>query len=383
MSENKLIIAAAGSGKTTHLANEALAREGNILILTYTLSNEEVIKRRLFQKAGCIPQNVTVQTWFSFLLQHGVRPYQGCLDDSLFEQEIRGMLLVNKQSGLRVNGKRGPVFWGEGKDFKRHYFTKDFKIYSDKISKFAYKCNDKSNGAVINRLTRIYEHIFIDEVQDLAGHDLELLKLLFASTISILLVGDPRQVTYLTHLERKYAKYQNGKIREFVENELGKRISCEVDETTLGESHRCSHPICEYSSMLYPSLSETVSCSCCAQNGIDHQGVFLVKKEHLKEYVRTFSVMQLRWDRRTNVLPNIAVMNFGEAKGETFDRVLIYPTEDMAMWVKDDSAKLSDGARAKFYVALTRTRYSAAIVMDYEDETDYAGVAKWEIKEVQ
>jgi len=382
MNENSLIIAAAGSGKTTHLANEALARDESILILTYTLSNEDVIKKRLFQKSGCIPPNVTVQTWFSFLLQHGVRPYQGCLDDSLYEQEIKGMILVNKQSGLRFNGKKGPVYWGE-KDFNKHYFTNDHKIYSDKISKFICKLNEESNGAVIRRLSCIYEHIFIDEVQDLAGHDLELLKLLFASTISILLVGDPRQVTYLTHPERKYAKYKNGNIREFVESELGKHITCEIDETTLGKSHRCCQTICEYSSRLYPNFPEAMSCSCCGESKIDHQGVFLIEKKQLHKYVKIFSVMQLRWDRKTNVLPSIRVMNFGEAKGETFDRVLIYPTEDMATWIKDNSAKLTDGARAKFYVALTRARYSVAIVMDDEDDTDYAGVKKWGTKETQ
>jgi len=367
MSENRLIIAAAGSGKTTYLVNEALAQDGRVLILTYTLSNEDVINRRLIQKNGCIPSNITIETWFSFLLQHGVRPYQGCLNDFLFDVDIRGMLLVNKQSGIKYkNTNRNPVYWGESV-FDRHYFTKDFKIYSDKISKFVFKCNSQSNDAVIDRLTRIYDHIFIDEVQDLAGHDLELLKLLFKSSISVLLVGDPRQVTYLTHLERKYAKYQNGKIREFVGKELGKGIACGVDETTLGVSHRCCQPICKYSSQLYPNLPETVSCSCCRQSKISHQGVFLVKPDYLDVYVQNFDVMQLRWDKRIDVVPNVRVMNFGEAKGESFDRVLIYPTKDMEMWVKDSSKTLSDGARAKFYVALTRARYSAAIVIDYDD----------------
>lgn len=368
MGENRLIIAAAGSGKTTYLADEALAQNGSVLILTYTLSNEDVIKRRLIQKVGCIPSNIMIQTWFSFLLQHGVKPYQGSLNDSLFDQDIRGMLLVNQQSGIRYKNTNGtPVYWGES-NFDRHYFTKDFKMYSDKLSKFVFKCNSQSDDAVIDRLARIYDHIFIDEVQDLAGHDLELLKLLFKSSISVLLVGDPRQVTYLTHLERKYAKYKNGKIREFVENELGKRITCVIDEATLGASHRCSQPICKYASQLYPSLPKTIPCSCCRQNKISHQGVFLVKKKHLDVYIKNFEVMQLRWNIRIDVIPNVRVMNFGEAKGVTFDRVLIYPTKNMAEWVKNNFVKLPDGARAKFYVALTRARYSAAIVMDYDQD---------------
>lgn len=366
MSENKLIIAAAGSGKTRHLVNEALGKEGSVLILTYTLSNEDVIKRRLIKHAACIPRNVTVQTWFSFLLQHGVRPYQGSLHNSLFEKDIKGMLLVNQQSAFRFQGRTGPVYWGEA-DLDKHYFSKEHKIYSDKIAKFSVKCCARSNGAVIERIERIYDHILIDEVQDLAGYDLELLKLLFMSKVAVLLVGDPRQVTYLTHIERKYSKYRNGMIRDFVCNELGKNIRCSIDEVTLGASHRCNQSICKYSSLLYPDLPETTPCSCCTNTDIEHQGLFLIKPSQVDEYVRTYNPVQLRWDRKVNVHSDYKVMNFGEAKGETSDRVLIYPTKDMIEWVSDNSVKLSDSARAKFYVALTRARFSAAIVMEYDD----------------
>lgn len=43
---NKLIIAAAGSGKTTHLVEEALKiTEGKVLITTYTEANEQEIAK--------------------------------------------------------------------------------------------------------------------------------------------------------------------------------------------------------------------------------------------------------------------------------------------------------------------------------------------------
>ncbi|WP_424769430.1 UvrD-helicase domain-containing protein [Paenibacillus sp. sgz302251] len=53
-------------------------------------------------------------------------------------------------------------------------------------------------------MSKIFSHIFIDKIQDLAGYDLEIVKLLLKSRSNILFVGDPRQVTYLTHIERKY-----------------------------------------------------------------------------------------------------------------------------------------------------------------------------------
>ena len=97
---DELIIAAAGSGKTTHIVNEALKqREGRVLITTYTEANEAEIRKRIIEKSKCIPENITVQTWFSFLLQHGARPYQG----RVFEKDIRGLILVNKQSAPYVH----------------------------------------------------------------------------------------------------------------------------------------------------------------------------------------------------------------------------------------------------------------------------------------
>jgi len=78
--KNKLIVAAAGSGKTSLLVNRALKQTGNVLITTFTEANEGEIKKKLLERAKCFPKNVVVQTWFSFLLQHGVRPYQSAMD---------------------------------------------------------------------------------------------------------------------------------------------------------------------------------------------------------------------------------------------------------------------------------------------------------------
>ena len=50
---NKLIIAAAGSGKTTFLVEEALKqKEGKVLITTYTQANEAEIRKKIGKKEG-------------------------------------------------------------------------------------------------------------------------------------------------------------------------------------------------------------------------------------------------------------------------------------------------------------------------------------------
>ena len=79
MSVNKLFLAAAGCGKTTYIINEALKlKNQNILITTYTDNNEISIKKKILEINGTIPKNIKIQTWFSFLINHGVKPYITC-----------------------------------------------------------------------------------------------------------------------------------------------------------------------------------------------------------------------------------------------------------------------------------------------------------------
>ena len=74
-----------------------------------------------------------------------------------------------------------------------------------------------------------------------------ILNLFFTSGSNILLVGDPRQVTYLTHHSSKYKKYRDGKLKEFIEIECRKGI-CDVDTKTLNKTHRNNKDISEFSS---------------------------------------------------------------------------------------------------------------------------------------
>jgi len=384
MSDNKLVIAAAGSGKTTFLVQEALSNpDVNVLITTYTQSNEQEIRQKIISRRRCIPRNITVQTWFSFLLQHGVRPYQGSLNPLMYSKDVRGMLLVNTQSGIKYTTRQGrPVLFAEADDFERHYFTKDGEIFSDKVAKFVVKVDQQTDNAVTSRISRIYDRIFIDEVQDLAGYDLELIKNLFKSSSEVVLVGDPRQVTYLTHNDRKYRQYRNGLIKDFVGQELGRNISCEIDETTLNASHRNNESVCTLSSKLYPNFPATSSCACCNPKDVAHEGIFLVKPSDVSEYCRKYDVMQLRWSKSVVVDESRPVMSFGESKGKTLGHILIYLTEDMVKWMEDARADLKDQARAKFYVALTRAKYSVGIVMDYSDDFQCEDVEKWVREEI-
>jgi len=374
MSNNKLIVAAAGSGKTTKLVKEALSiAKGNVLITTFTEANEQELHNKILKHKKYIPKNITVQTWFSFLLQHGVRPYQGIMNDDLFNKRI-GFCLHEGKSGFRFTDKRGtPIYWGES-DFKQFYFTKDLRIYSDKIAKFVFECNKKMNNEIILRLTRIYSHIFIDEVQDLAGWDLELLKLLFRSKSVIQMVGDPRQGTYSTNDSPMHKKYRNGQIKDFIKDKCKKQI-CEIDEESLNASHRNNKPICSFSSRLYPEHIECEPCNCekCRKDTPEHTGVFLVKKDDISAYCEKYKpVTKLHYKEAEH-----PALNYGTSKGLGFDRVLIYPTDKIKTYLKNGDLAEIKTVKAKFYVAVTRARHSVGIVCDYDDGDYIEGVEKY------
>ena len=381
---NKLVIAAAGAGKTTFLVEEALKCNERVLITTFTVENEAEIRNKFVCAYGCIPEHVTIQTWFSFLLQHGVKPYQGTCDARLFDMDIKGILLVDKQSGVkyydRILGCN--IFYNEESEFMNHYFSCDLKLYTDKLAKFVFRANEKSDGRVMRRISKIFPKIFIDEVQDLAGYDLDILRMLFQSESSVICVGDPRQVTYLTHWEKKYKKYQSGKIKEFVNEICIKKrnpYNIVVDEALLNKSHRNNRIICDYSSSIYPLLKATEPCDCddCHPIEVEHQGVFIVKQSNLSDYMSRYNPVQLRNSRLVMVDERHKAYNFGQSKGKSCDRVIIYPTAPILNWLKDHKSDLQPTSRADLYVAVTRARYSVAFVVPDGDCCEIYDLPVW------
>ncbi|WP_210319217.1 MULTISPECIES: hypothetical protein [Alphaproteobacteria] len=91
--------------------------------------------------------------------------------------------------------------------------------------------------------------------------------------------------------------------------------------------------------------------------------MFLVKSADVDAYMHQFAPQALRYSAATNCeLPG--VMNFGESKGLTFDRVMIYPHGLAKKWLKTGDLTHVAKSVAKMYVASTRARYSVAFVYD-------------------
>ena len=97
-------------------------------------------------------------------------------------------------------------------DTQRHYFERPGNIYVDKVSKFACKLIRETGGKPVDRLAQIVDRIYIDEAQDLAGYDLDLIEHLLDSNIEVVLVGDHRQATFKTNQSGKNRKFGRQRI---------------------------------------------------------------------------------------------------------------------------------------------------------------------------
>jgi DNA helicase-2/ATP-dependent DNA helicase PcrA len=353
-----VIIASAGSGKTSFLVGEALSRPTKkIAILTYTNNNINEIKQKFYERNAGIPKRVDVETWFSFLLHDCARPYQRSV---YTRRRVKKICFQQRRSAPYRNHS----------DTEQYYFSEGDEIYSDKISRFVIDCQTNSNGLVTKRLTNIYDEIYIDEFQDLAGWDLDLLETLLKAGIQMVIVGDPRQCTYTTNNAAKNSRYRGIGIQDLFDSWKRNNL-CQIENHA--RSYRCNQKICDFADMLWPNMGKTVS-----HNSIKtgHDGIFVVTTNNIHEYVKRYKPALLRYDRKTKETYGYSALNFGNAKGLEFDRVLIVPHGPIKKYLITGNVDDVKGSIEKFYVALTRAKFSVAFL--YDGKCNIGCINKWE-----
>ena len=347
-SQNKIIVAAAGSGKTTTIVKDAgNDADRKSLMVTYTINGRDELIKKAYEIYGFIPPHLTITTWFTFLLTHIVRPYQSQLENT--GQRVNGITFNN--------GKSAP--YSNANDIQPHYFSSPGNIYRDKISKFGCVVSKRTNGKPISRLSEIFDRIFIDEAQDLAGYDLDLVELLLRSDLETNLVGDHRQATYSTNDGGKHKGYRGANIIGMFENWEKKKL-CDIEHHN--HSYRCVQSICDFADGFHPVSKATESRN---KNTTEHDGVHAVRKKDVEAYISKFDTAPqvLRYSKATKNLPG-QPMNFGQSKGMTFENTLIYPHGNFKKVLNTGDPKHAEKSLQKIYVAVTRAKQSVGIVVE-------------------
>lgn len=346
--DNRAVIAAAGSRKTQLIIDAALAdRSQRVLITTYTQENLAQIRRRLVEVTGVIPAHITTTTWFQFLIRQGAKPFQSCVTGRI--DHIRS---------LNFNGQRSRFTPRD--NTLAYYFDRNGDMYRDGVADFVCRADEASDGAVVHRLEAMYDHLYIDEFQDLVGYDLDFVDKLFASSARVTVVGDPRQHTLATNNGPRNKKYRGAGILDWLQ---ARRAVCVME--MRAESWRCHQLICDWSDRLYPEMPTTTSRNL---DKTGHDGIFKITANDVPAYVAKYTPQVLRDWIRTSTL-DLSALNIGVSKGSTYDRVLIFPTQPMLNYLR--TADLSAlKAPDRLYVAVTRARHSVTFVVK-AGEADY------------
>lgn len=341
-SANRVFLASAGSGKTTTIVGEA---GGNAKtrshLITYTNNGRRELSDKAYAMFGSIPPHMRISTWYTFILQHFVRPYQAHLHSTRVST---------------INFKRGRTARFVKRGQTAYSFSSPDRLRLDKVTDFACLLIETTKGLPIDRFLGICDHLYIDEAQDLSGYDLELIEHLLRAGLRITLIGDCRQATYTTNDSPKNKAFSGVKIVKKFEN-WEKAGLLQIEHQAF--SYRCIQPICDFADAFHPDFENTVSRN---SNETGHDGLFAVKESDVEIYRSTYDPQTLRYSRATKNVAGIP-MNFGAVKGMTFERTLVYPHGPLKKYLVSGDLKDAGKEMAKLYVAVTRAQQSVAFVV--------------------
>lgn len=321
-----LTFSVAGSGKTTRIIRSLDLSIRN-LVLTYTHANTETIKSKLISQYGEIPENVKVSPFTSFLYSSCFRP--------IFHD-------IAREKGLTFNEPERST----AKKNSIEYYT-DFKryVYHCRMGLSFIELNQKDD--LFARLERFYDHIYIDEVQDLAARDFDFILLLGKSNLNIDLIGDFFQHTYDSSRDGQYLGNLFEEKTKYV-NKL-RMSGYELHPEQLTKSYRCSPIICEF---VQNQIGINIE-----SHRVDATNIKYVENEsEANELRNNDSIVKLFF--QNHHLHGCFSRNWGDCKGE--DRyesvcvVLNKTTDDLfrAKKLRD----LAPTSKNKLYVAITRAR---------------------------
>jgi len=221
--DKSVIFAVAGSGKTS-LVIERLSLNERALIITYTQNNYLHLRNKIIQKFGTIPSNIRVMTYFSFL--HGFC-YRPIMQLKLGTRGLTFRRPPNRQIPLTDIAR----FRDPGR-----------RLYHNRLAKLLQHMD--CMPLIHARIERFYDCVYVDEVQDFAGHDFNLLLEISKAKAGMTFVGDFYQHTFDTS--------RDGSVNSSLHDDMAKYekrfrdAGVAVDKQTLGRSWRCATAVCDF-----------------------------------------------------------------------------------------------------------------------------------------
>ncbi|WP_022974897.1 UvrD-helicase domain-containing protein [Nevskia ramosa] len=320
----RLVLAVAGSGKTSHLIN-LLNDNERFLIVAYTNSNVAALNRRIILRFGFFPPNITLVSYFVFLHSICYKPF-----------------LKMQHGTTGINFKPCESRFARGRD---RYIDSYGRLYSNRLAKVLVE--EGVIPDVIQRLDKYFDHILIDEFQDFSGHDFNFIAALSDVRAQLMCVGDFFQYTYATSLDGNVNGSLHDTYATYVERCRG--IGLAVDEASLESSYRCSPTVCDFVSDKIGIQIRSHRDDATAVKLVDRadEATALFKDGAV---AKLFLQNSIKYPGKTK--------NWGDCKGEDHHGsvcVVLNP-QSMRAYANEKLSELAPMTRNKLYVACTRAR---------------------------
>ena len=332
--DKQVILAAAGSGKTTRIVND-LDGKRRALIVTYTEENFKNLRRKVMEKFGHMPPNVSVMTYFTFLHSFCLQPLVG---------------LKYKSKGINFDYESVPPPGRFGQSQDQYYIDSIGRFYVGRLAKFIAA---RYMDGVVERLERFFDVLCVDEFQDFAGHDFDFMLELVKIRTPMLLVGDFWQHTYDTSRDGGKNQSLYDDYGKYLKVLRGARFS--VDTESLARSRRCSSAVCVF-------ISEALGIEIKSDSARSAEVVNVDSKDEALAILSRPDVVKLFYQEHYKY--GCYSQNWGKSKGEDhYDEVCVVLNGTALKHFKRGQLRdLPASSRNKLYVALSRSRGNVYIV---------------------
>ncbi|WP_130860763.1 MULTISPECIES: RNA helicase [Bacillaceae] len=328
---DKLMIhAVAGAGKTSSLL-EQLNSEKRVAVITYTQANQETLRRKLIKKFGHFPNNIHIFGLFEFLYGFCYRPLQS-------KHPLNGICF-----------DRPPMFL-------KGYHNSSGQIYSNQLSRFLLL----EKLPYLERIDYFFDHLYIDEVQDLTSDDFDWLMSLSELQIPVTLVGDFYQSTFASSRRGNKGRGVFATYKEY-KNRFAKE-GYFFDDELLVASHRCSNSVSSF-------VTDKLRIKMDSHRQDRTQIKYLEDTKEIKAVLDNDKVTKLFYQNSNKYSLNCN--NWGNSKGLSYSSVCVVLNPTTLKKYPDNLHTLATQTLRKFYVACTRTEGDLYFIDQRKIPDDY------------
>lgn len=329
--DKRIVLAVAGSGKTTEIIKR-LTETDRSLIITYTQENYKILVNEIIDKFGYLPSGIKVYTFFSFLYSFCFKPYKP-------NKYIEG-----------ISYKEFNTFGIKDTDLRYYANQYSRRMYHARLSKF---CNKFLLKEIIARLERYFDFIYIDEIQDISGHDFNFIIDLLQCNLSVFLTGDFYQHNYDTS--------RDGNVNVNLFNDYNKYIKkfedagIIADKKMLSKSWRCTPNICQF-------ITNNLNIKIESHRDNDSFIEELASDDKIKDICTNNKIIKLFYQNSNKY--QLYSDNWGNSKGKTFedDICIVLNPNTYKLYKNGKLSDLAPTTRNKLYVAFTRTKGGIYII---------------------